>query len=217
MFTLPDKGTALNDTQCILFKEYIDPLVAGISGVDFVSSGCAVTPSAGLTVAIASGTVYSNSAAHIVTGSTLTHGTADATNPRFDFVVVSSSGTLAIRAGTAASAPVPPTKSANDVVLAVVYIPAGNVTIAANQIVDLRVFNTAAGVNFVSKDQNYNNVGSYCLCAVLGAGVASGATVAGSGLSPASASLASGSFLTGTWRCCGYSAGSDISFFQRIV
>jgi hypothetical protein len=54
-------------------------------------------------------------------------------------VVITSAGAIAVRAGTAATAPTPAARVANDVVLAVVYVPAADTAIQANKIVDLRV------------------------------------------------------------------------------
>lgn len=143
-FTLPDKGEGLHDTQSVVFQEYIDVLVAGISGTDAVISGCAVTPSSGMTLAVASGLVRSNSTRLVVGTANPVISAAHATLPRLDLVVVTSAGAVAVRTGTAAAAPVPPARTANDVVLAVVYVPANDTTIDANQIVDMRTINDAA-------------------------------------------------------------------------
>ena len=140
-FTIPDKGEGLNDIQSILFQEYLEVLAAGIAGTDCVLSGCAVTAqgSPDMTVAVAKGSVLSNGVMFPVTSGNVTVTTADSTNPRLDLIVVNSSGTKAIRTGTAAAAPKPPSRTANDVVLAVVYVPASDTAINANQIVDMRV------------------------------------------------------------------------------
>ena len=140
-WSVPDKGTAQNDLQSILFARYHEALVAGIDGVDCVLTGCGVTAqgSPDMTCAVASGTVLSNGVRQTVSSGNVTIGAADGTNPRFDLVVANSSGTKAVRAGTAAAVPVPPARSANDVVLAVVYVPASDTTISSTQIVDLRV------------------------------------------------------------------------------
>lgn len=142
-WTVPDKGEGLHDHQSILFQEYLDVLVAGLSGADEVTSGCAVTAqgSPDMTCAVAAGIVVSNGAHFAVTAGNVTITTADATNPRFDLVVVNSAGTKAVRAGTPAANPKPPARTANDVVLAVVYVPANDTQIASNQIVDLRTIN----------------------------------------------------------------------------
>jgi hypothetical protein len=142
MFTLPDKGTGDNDLQSILFSEYIGILVAGINGVDCVLSGCAVTGGADMTPAVAKGAVLSNGTLFAVAAADVTIAAADATNPRLDLIVVNSSGALAVRAGTAAAAPKPPARTANDVVLAVVYVPANDTSIETTKCIDLRMMRT---------------------------------------------------------------------------
>lgn len=140
-FSLPDKGEGADNVMSIMFQVYLEVLVAGLSGTDFVCSGCAVTAqgSPDMTVAVAAGTVCSNDTYFSVTAGNVTITTANATNPRLDLVVVDSSGAKAARAGTAAANPKPPDRTANDVVLAVVYVPATDTTIATNQIADLRI------------------------------------------------------------------------------
>lgn len=138
-FQLPDKGVGDSPLQSIFFHEYIDILVAGISGIDCVLSGGAVTGGANMTPSVAKCGVLSNGVLRAVAANTVTIGTADATNPRFDLIVVDSSGALQVRAGTAAASPKPPARTANDVVLGVVYVPAGDTAIATTQIIDMRV------------------------------------------------------------------------------
>lgn len=138
-FTIPDKGEGDNDVQSILFQEDLEILVAGLSGIDCVLSGLAVTGGADMTPAVAKGSVLSNSVMFAVAAADVTITTADATNPRIDLIVVNSSGALAVRAGTAAAAPKPPARTANDVVIASVYVPANDTAIATSQIKDRRV------------------------------------------------------------------------------
>lgn len=138
-WTIPDKGEGDNDIQSILFQEYLDILVDGISGKNCVLSGCAVTGGADMTPEVAKGAVLSNGVLYAIAAATVTIGTADATNPRIDLVVVNSSGSLAVRAGTAAAAPKPPARSTNDVVLAAVYVPANDAAIGTSQITDMRM------------------------------------------------------------------------------
>ena len=139
MFTLPDKGEGDSDLQSVFFQEYLEVLVAGINGLDCVLSGCAVTGSAGMTPSVAKGAVLSNGTLFPVTAGTVTIGAAHATLPRLDLIVVDSTGTKQVRAGTAAASPKPPVRTANDVVLAVVYVPATDTVIATSQCIDLRV------------------------------------------------------------------------------
>lgn len=138
-FTLPDKGEGAHDTQSILYQEDLEVLVAGLSGVDCVLSGLAVTGGADMTPAVAKGAVLSNRIMYAVAAADVTITTADATNPRIDLIVVNSSGALAVRDGTPAAAPKPPARTANDVVIAQVYVPANDTAIATTQIIDRRV------------------------------------------------------------------------------
>lgn len=139
MFTIPDKGEGDSDIQSILFQEHLEILVEGINGKNCVLSGCAVTGGADMTPEVAKGAVLSNGVLYAIAAATVTIGTADATNPRIDLVVVNSSGSLAVRAGTAAAAPKPPARTANDVVLAAVYVPASDTAIGTSQITDMRM------------------------------------------------------------------------------
>jgi hypothetical protein len=140
-FTIPDKGEGLSDIQSILFQEYLDILVEGLNGANCVLSGGAVTAqgSPDMTVAVAKSGVMTNGVLTAVTAGNGTITTADGTNPRIDLVVITSGGAIAVRAGTPAAAPKPPTRTANDVALAAVYVPASDTAIQSNQIVDLRV------------------------------------------------------------------------------
>lgn len=139
-WTIPDKGEGDNDIQSILFQEYLEVLVAGLQGKDCVLSGLAVTGGADMTPAVAKGAVLSNEVMFAVAAADVTIGAADGTNPRIDLIVVTSAGALAVRAGTAAAAPKPPTRTANDVVIAAVFVPANDTAIATSQITDMRVF-----------------------------------------------------------------------------
>ena len=138
-WTIPDKGEGDNDLQSIMFQEYLEILVAGINGVDCVLSGLAVTGGADMTPAVAKGAVLSNKTLFAVAAADVTITAADATNPRLDLIVVTNAGALAVRAGTPAANPKPPARSANDVVIAVVYVPATDTAIATTQIKDMRV------------------------------------------------------------------------------
>jgi len=139
-WTIPDKGEGDHNHQSIMFQEYLEVLSDGLQGNNYVLSGCALTGGADMTPAIAKGAVVSAGVMFPVTAGDVTIGTANATNPRFDLVVVNSSGTKAVRAGTAAATPKPPARTANDVVLYVCYVPANDTSIETTKCVDLRVF-----------------------------------------------------------------------------
>lgn len=144
-FTIPDKGEGANDLQSILFQEYLEVLVNGIDGGCCVLSGGAVTAQGApnMSVQVAKAGILSAGVLFAVAANTnLAIGAADGTNPRIDLVVVNSSGVLAVRAGTADAAPKPPARTANDVVLAAIYVPASDTTISSNQITDMRIMRT---------------------------------------------------------------------------
>jgi hypothetical protein len=94
-----------------------------------------------MTVAVASGTVdVTGTPGVAVISGNVTVGTADATNPRFDLIVVDNTGAKSCTAGTAAVNPVFPSIPANSVVLAAIYVPANATSITTVRIVDKRVF-----------------------------------------------------------------------------
>jgi hypothetical protein len=144
-FTIPDQGEGDSNLQSIIWQEEWDVLLAGISGIDCVLSGLAVTGGADMTPAVAKGAVLSNRTMFAVAAADVTISAADATNPRLDLIVVNNAGALAVRTGTpgafvpGTSAPKPPARSANDVVIAIVYVPATDTAIATTQIIDKRV------------------------------------------------------------------------------
>lgn len=139
MWTIPDKNEGDSNIQSVLFQEYLDVLAAGLAGIDCVLSGLAVTSNSNMVPSIAKGAVLSNKIMYAIAAGTVTITTADATNPRIDLIVVTSAGALAVRAGTPAAAPKPPARTANDVVLYSVYVPAGDTSIGATQFTDMRV------------------------------------------------------------------------------
>lgn len=138
-WSIPDKGEGDSLFQSVLHQEYLDALVDGINGKNCVLSGGAVTGNANMAPSVAKCAVITNGVLMAVAGNTVTIGTAHATNPRLDLIVVDSSGALQVRAGTAAAFPKPPARTANDVILAVVYVPPTDTSISTSQIVDLRV------------------------------------------------------------------------------
>lgn len=138
-FTVPDKGEGDSNIQSVWWQEAVDVLVAGVQGIDCVVLGCGVTGGADMTPAVAAGIVISNGVWKTVTAGDATVTTADGTNPRLDLIVINSSGAIAVRAGTAAANPKPPARTANDVVLALVYVPASDTSIGSSQITDWRV------------------------------------------------------------------------------
>lgn len=139
MFTIPNAGDSEDTSQSQPDARDFEILVAGLSGTGIVS-GCAVTAqgSPNMTLAVASGVVAVGMVVASVSGGNVTITTANATNPRFDLVVVDSSGTKSVIAGTPSANPVFPSP-AGKAVLAAVRVPASATSINSQKIVDKRV------------------------------------------------------------------------------
>jgi hypothetical protein len=139
-FTILNEADAFNTNQAEVDSVDITILVSALNGTAIVS-GCAVTAqgSPNMTVAVASGVVIIAGTRASVTGANVTITTANGTHPRFDLIVSNGSGTLSATAGTAAEEPVFPAIPGSSVVLAAVYVPASDTTIATNQITDKRL------------------------------------------------------------------------------
>lgn len=142
-FTIPDYANATFPEQAAPDSVDFDALTQGF-GVAGVVSGCAVTPSSLMTLAVAAGSLWfaGGTAAVAYAGGTVTIGAADATNPRIDIVTISSAGSAVVTAGTAAAHPVSPTIPANAAIIAAVWVPATATTISAGSIIDKRVNGT---------------------------------------------------------------------------
>ena len=140
-FTIPNHADANSPFQAEPDSVDFDILAAGYSGSGVIS-GCAVTAqgSPNMTVAVASGIVSVAGVRAAVTGANATIGTADGTNPRFDMITINSSGAIATTAGTAAAVPELPNIPSVSIVLALIFVPASDTTIATAQITDKRVF-----------------------------------------------------------------------------
>lgn len=140
-FTIPNAADAFNANQAEPDSVDFDVLTFG-SRKTGVVSGCAVvaqgTPD--MTVAVAVGNVSIAGILVQVTAGNGTITTADGSNPRLDLVSINTSGAIVVTAGTAAAEPVFPTHPTDDAVIAAVYIPTSDTTIANNQITDKRMF-----------------------------------------------------------------------------
>lgn len=139
-FTIPNSSAAAFPDQAEPDKVDLDILSAGHDRTGVIS-GCAVTAQAipDLTVAVASGVAAVAGTRATVAAGNVVITAADLTNPRFCLIAVDNAGTKSAVVGTAAANPVFPAIPANSVILAAVYVPALDVTIAANQIIDKRV------------------------------------------------------------------------------
>jgi hypothetical protein len=155
-WTIPDKGEGNTDRQSIMFQEYLEVLQEGIASTTCVLSGCTITGGASMTPTVAKGAVLSGGVLYAIASATVTIATADATNPRLDLIVITSAGAKAVRTGTAAANPKPANRTAGDVVLAVVDVPANATTIPTNFITDLRVLRGRCTLKTTSAPVTFN-------------------------------------------------------------
>lgn len=129
-------------------------LVQASSGMNItVNAGCAfVQGTASATAGMYTGVLD--------TTGTMTVTTSDPTNPRIDNVIVkfvdngdnTSTGVVAIQAGTPASSPVAPALPANSLLLATIAVGAGVSSITGANITDGRVYTVATGGILPMKD-----------------------------------------------------------------
>jgi hypothetical protein len=180
-FTIPNDIDAF-DTNQAEFDRYDLDIMLGPNSGNGVISGCAVTAqgSPTMNLDVASGIICVNGDNIVVSSGTVTIGTAHATLPRFDLVVVNNSGVKSVTAGTAAADPVFPAIPSNSIVLAAVFVPATVTTITSNKIVDKRniMANGASGrqlgyaartTNFVSTSLSGEDITGCSTTVVVGA------------------------------------------------
>lgn len=139
---IPNNATAVFAAQAEPDALDFEIIQAGMNGTGVIS-GCACTAGnsgVDLSVAVASGSVVVAGTVVAVTSGTVTPGAASGSNPRFDLVVVNSSGTKSVIAGTAAASPAfPAASAATYAVLAAVYIPTSATSITTvNNLTDKR-------------------------------------------------------------------------------
>lgn len=139
-FTIPNEADAFHSDQSEPDSRDFGGILAVSLGLTGVVSGCEVTAQGtpDMTVAVAAGVAIVAGTSATVSAGNVTITAADATNPRFDLICVASDGTKSAVAGTAAANPVF-ADPAGKAVIAAVYVPANDTTIASNQIVDKRV------------------------------------------------------------------------------
>jgi len=141
-YRLKDKGTAVSDLQTVLWASYLDALTASIDGSECCLSGLAITANANMVPTIAKGAVLSVGTLFPVVAATVTVSAAHATLNRIDLIVIDSAGAKQVRAGTAAASPGPPDRTAGDVILYAVWVPATVTVLSAGYFMDLRCFRT---------------------------------------------------------------------------
>lgn len=142
-FTIVDEGEGLYNDQSTVFQEDIDILVDGMAGSALVLSGGVITGGGSMTPAVAKAAVMSGGLLLPVTAGTVTIGTAHASLPRIDLIVADASGVKQVRAGTAATNPKPPVRTAGDVALGRVDVGPGVTTIPTTAITDKRILRTS--------------------------------------------------------------------------
>jgi hypothetical protein len=138
---VPNKGTSDNDIQSQSFALDFEIAAAAREGLDCILFGLVLSQqgSPDMTIAGTRGAVLSNGTLFAVAAGNWTIGTADATNPRIDLLVINSSGARAVRAGTAAAAPKPPARTANDVVCGYVFVAANDTTMTEGSMTRARM------------------------------------------------------------------------------
>lgn len=144
-FILNEADAATYPRQAVPTATDFDELV-GTHLNNAVVEGLAITAGTGLSVSLAAGTRLAAGRFGVVAAaSNQALTTAHATLDRLDTIVLNGAGTLTIRDGTAAAAPVPAAYTAGDIVLATVYVPAAATTLTATNIVDKRVVRDPRG------------------------------------------------------------------------
>ena len=142
-FTILNEADAFNANQSEPDRVDFQILEMGANGQGVIS-GCAVSAqgSPDMTVAVAIGLIRVGTLTPLtqyVPSGNVTITAAHSTLPRIDLIVVDNVGNKSAVAGTAAAEPACPNIPANSIVLAMVYVPAADTTIAANQITDKRI------------------------------------------------------------------------------
>lgn len=148
-FTIPNNDVAYHVNLSRIFQTDLDVVVAGIGGSGVYTGGAVtIQGSPDMTLAVAAGTAIFGGTPITIGAGNVTITSADSTNPRMDLVVINTSGTKSVSAGTAATNPFPPGVPANSLVLAMVYVPAGATAISNQaQVIDKRVIIPAAVVS----------------------------------------------------------------------
>lgn len=114
--------------QDLASKNYVDSQIAAISGSGFtgVITGCGVVWTTLLNFTVSAGTYSINGTTYTLAQTNLTLSAADPTNPRFDVIAANTSSAAVVIIGTAAANPsVPTVDPATQLMLTIVYVPAG--------------------------------------------------------------------------------------------
>lgn len=115
-------------------------LAAGFAGNGvYIGGAVSAQGTPDMTVAVAAGLGRYADQSFVIAAGNVTITTADATNPRIDLIVSDNTGSKSATAGTPSSNPAAPAIPASSIVLAMVYVPANDTTMGANQITDKRI------------------------------------------------------------------------------
>ncbi len=120
-----------------------------LAGSTLVESGCTVSDGGtnDLSLDVASGEVVVNSTDASVSSQSVTLGSANADNPRYDLVVADDTGAASVVAGTASSTPQAPSIPSDSVLLAVVEVTAG-----ASGVTDADIYDARAVLSGIPND-----------------------------------------------------------------
>lgn len=139
-FTIPNSSQTFNAKQAQVDMGDISIFGAGLNAYGLVSGCLPTATTSNLIVSVASGVVLSGGCKVVVGSGTVTLTSGDPTNPRFDLVLVSTSGAISVTNGTASSTPsFPGIVSTSMVALFAVYMPAAASVVSSSQIVDKRL------------------------------------------------------------------------------
>jgi hypothetical protein len=142
-FTIPNKALVY-PRQSRIFQSDIDILQAAVGGrYGVLSAGCEITettPLPDMFTDVAAGQVVINYSLIDVAGGPVSHEDADPLLPRFDSIVAADDGSVFAITGLADPAPFPESPTATQVGLGQVFVPAADVAIEQEQIVDKRIY-----------------------------------------------------------------------------
>lgn len=163
-FTIPNhpvqgQTSVYNQNQTLWMQADVDALVAGIGGRGVLAGG-AVTWSSGLTLAVAGGSLQIGGVSVPMPPGSVTLAQSSGGRHRLDLIVGSGSGPIVI-SGDFHLTPVAPTLPATSVLLAIVFVPAGSISLSAARILDKRVFvSTSTGSSSGSTALNVQSYGA---------------------------------------------------------
>lgn len=130
----------INSEMANITQQLIEKSSYGVYGNGLVTSAQTV---ADMTVKVSAGIVYmptTNTRYSLSATASLAVTAADATNPRYDIIYVSSAGVVSYLAGTAAATPTIPALPVGGVKLAEIYVTANKTSIVAGDITLRRTF-----------------------------------------------------------------------------